>query len=320
MWGLISQLTFIAAMPTAKISICLSYIRVFKADQRHKLYIIALVVYMVVAYTVLFFLSLFQCKPISAFWQRTGQSASACTNITKAYYINGVSSLAIDVLLIAIVMPPILRLNMHRRQRIAVIAVISLGWIAVAAGIVRMVRTSRLIGATNIDPVWEGYDIVIWTAMEIHIAIFCAAAPCIKPLVVRLMPRFLGSTIGKGSVDTDTNLIKRNTLPLTTATSATQHGGGYNGLLIHTSDIYLEQGLRGHSTELTDEEGMAGNTSHSMNSRGPRTSSDEWHRHGGGEAGRDNESIFEVTLDGVRKATSKNPLKETAQDEKASER
>ena len=171
---------------------CISYRSVFHSDKISRMTLTVAIMLLITTGITFEFVSIFQCNPISHFWNDPFHRT--CINIQPAFYSNGVSNLLTDVMLIVIVVLQVLKLQMHQRQKIALLAVVSLGWLAVIAGIIRMVRVSRLVGPL-VDPAWDAYDITIWTGLEVHISLFCAAAPCIRPLVLKLMPHLLGSTL-----------------------------------------------------------------------------------------------------------------------------
>ena len=86
------------------------------------------------------------------------------------------------------------KLQMARRQKFGLIAVLSLSLLIIVAAIVRAVRVVHEIESTVGGAIpYESYDITVWTSVEINTALFCAAAPSLKPLIQRLRPGMLGS-------------------------------------------------------------------------------------------------------------------------------
>jgi hypothetical protein len=58
-----------------------------------------------------------------------------------------------------------------------------------------MVRVSAIFRKPDFDPSWDSYDVSLWTTTEIYVSLICAAAPGIKPVIVRIMPKLLGSSL-----------------------------------------------------------------------------------------------------------------------------
>lgn len=160
------------------------------------------------------FISIFQCRPISAFWTETVRKAQMCLDIRPAFYFNGASNILTDIILIVVAFSQVLQLQVHKRQKIALLAVLSLGWLAVLAGILRMARTAPVLNQ-RVDPLWDSYEFNVWSAVEVNVSIICVAAPCMKPLLLRWIPRLLGSAASRPSALThhDTTLSSTTTRP-----------------------------------------------------------------------------------------------------------
>lgn len=144
-----------------------------------------------------FFEVVFQCKPIHVYWTE-GRPSSKCLKDIPALFLNGSLNILVDMALMAIVSPRILNLKLNIRQKAALMAIVFLGFLAVAAGIVRMVRVGTTLlkdDTGNFDPSWDMYDISIWTSTEVYVSLICAAAPGVKPLISKILPHVLGTTL-----------------------------------------------------------------------------------------------------------------------------
>ena len=213
----ISQVLFIIALPLTKLSICLSYRRVFATSERDRSrYLVDIIVGLLVLTAVpLIFITIFQCHPISAYWSGS-PDRSMCLDLIPVFYVNGVSNMVTDAALILLLFPQILSLRMAHRQKIALLIVVSMGWFAVASGIARMVRSVHFLNSHG-DATYDFADVNIWTAIEVHISLICAAAPCIRPFIVQLMPRLLGTTISGTTTKGTFSTAPRASLPNTIA-------------------------------------------------------------------------------------------------------
>jgi hypothetical protein len=85
--------------------------------------------------------------------------------------------------------------QMNRRQKTSVIAILALGVFATAAALVKAGYISEY-GKTG-DWLWDSKDLTIWTVMECNVGIIAGNLPCLKPLFRTV----LGSTYGRGSND-----------------------------------------------------------------------------------------------------------------------
>ncbi len=76
-------------------------------------------------------------------------------------------------------------LSPRRRQSL------SLGILVIAAAIARVYLVTSL--ANNSDLTWNGYEITTWTTLEVLTGLFCASAPCIRPLLRQIAPGLMSS-------------------------------------------------------------------------------------------------------------------------------
>jgi hypothetical protein len=192
-----AQIILFPALALSKMSICLTYLRIFYTDKRGRYMIQALLVLLVLLTFPFMFEVAFQCRPIEVYWTE-GRPPGKCLQDFAGFLLSGSLNILVDVALMGIVMPRVLELQLHKRQRWALTGIVLLGSLAVVAGIVRMVRVSISITMPNFEPSWDSYDVSIWTSTEIYVSLLCASAPGVKPVVVKILPKILGSSFSRG--------------------------------------------------------------------------------------------------------------------------
>jgi hypothetical protein len=125
-----------------KISICLFYLRVF-VDRlsRHLVFgtLVVIGLYTIPCEAV----SIFQCSPIGGVYDFTLQSK--CIDTLPCFYISSIANILLDAWLIALVASRIWKLRMAHRQKIALLSVITLGWLVIIAAIVRVIRITLIL-------------------------------------------------------------------------------------------------------------------------------------------------------------------------------
>ncbi len=84
-------------------------------------------------------------------------------------------------------------LKMARGQKIALLAIVSLGVLVIVAAIVRLVQILRY--DFDGDRTWDFSNITTWTAIEVDTGLFCASAPAIRPVIRKLTPRFMSYSL-----------------------------------------------------------------------------------------------------------------------------
>ncbi|KAJ6196215.1 hypothetical protein J3E72DRAFT_396138 [Bipolaris maydis] len=123
-----------------------------------------------------------QCVPISAGWNYSlrppplGVGNAKCYSLgtfRKIGLFNGVIHILSDILLALLPTPLIWRLQMVRRARFTLVAVLSVGILAAIAGIIRQV---------SVGPLDEYGAYSIWNFTELHLGIIAASLPALKPI------------------------------------------------------------------------------------------------------------------------------------------
>lgn len=85
------------------------------------------------------------------------------------------------------------QVQMNRRQKSSIIAILGLGIFATAAALVKISFLPNY-GKTG-DWLWDSRNITIWTVLENNVGIIAGNLPCLKPIFRSV----LGSTYGRGS-------------------------------------------------------------------------------------------------------------------------
>ncbi|KAI4727659.1 hypothetical protein E4T49_04516 [Aureobasidium sp. EXF-10728] len=182
-----------------KLSLCALYLKVFTTSRSSRIFLYSVFAFVAVATIILECVSIFQCNPVEGVWNIAIQKKK-CIDTIPAFYASTVESVLVDVLLIAFAAPKIMRLNLHARQKNALLFTICLGGIPVIASIVRAVRVSNILHVE--DKTWVSFDSSIWSAVDANVSIICASIPSLKPLLRQIAPRFMGSTFGTSAPGT----------------------------------------------------------------------------------------------------------------------
>ena len=93
-----------------------------------------------------------------------------------------ISTVLFDFLVWALPLPTIYRANLPLTQRLALIALFSVGLFVVAAAGIRIYYLDIVLWETY-DVTWEGTHLWLWVAVEANLGIICGCVPWLKPLV-----------------------------------------------------------------------------------------------------------------------------------------
>ncbi|KAF2027016.1 hypothetical protein EK21DRAFT_72854 [Setomelanomma holmii] len=180
------------AMIFAKMSIGFLLLRV-SVKRLHTWTLYAAMATSVVAGGAFFFVTTFQCYPISYFWNRRTQSGSCVTNdlIVGLAYTYSFFSIVSDFTFAIIPGFLVWHLQLKRRAKVALVPLIAMGCIASAAVIARL---PYILQFNSPDFLWDTLDIAIWSTVEQGLAISAGSLATLRPIFFLVMSRLGLST------------------------------------------------------------------------------------------------------------------------------
>ncbi|KAI0404065.1 hypothetical protein F4802DRAFT_263231 [Xylaria palmicola] len=176
------------AMIASKISIGVFLIRLTISRLHH--YIIYVVMTLTVASgIVFFFVTLFQCHPVSFFWDKDIEGGTCIGGdiIAALTYLYSALSVICDFTFAILPIFLVFSLQIDKRTKIALIPILSIGTVASIAVVVRFPYTK-----TFLDPdfLWATIDIAIWSTAEQGLAVTAASLATLRPLFRTVGQRF----------------------------------------------------------------------------------------------------------------------------------
>ncbi|KIX01242.1 uncharacterized protein Z518_08967 [Rhinocladiella mackenziei CBS 650.93] len=196
----VSMWCYVTAASLVKISVLLFYRRL--SVRFSKLFLVATWVGIVynILYLIAFGLALLLiCHPVQAYWKSfdPGWASTHKFNCqTEGVSLPASAGLSVlgDFYSTLLPMLLIFHLDLPRRQKLALYGLFVLGFLAVAAGIVRTFLLYRLLNV-DYDFTWELWETWIWAVVELYVAIFAASAPALKPFLRRYFIETVGSLV-----------------------------------------------------------------------------------------------------------------------------
>lgn len=173
-----------------KLSILSFYLRMFSSSRPLERTLAWSTVAFVVAFGIpLLVASIFQCRP------GVTTTATMCFPFTPLLIASASLHSTTDAWLIALVIPCIWRLDIAPRQKAALGIVLSLGVFVIAASLTRLQLSLHANyrpgggGAGAGNSKYNTLAFFVMTVLECDVAIICASAPTLRPLLARLWPR-----------------------------------------------------------------------------------------------------------------------------------
>lgn len=123
--------------------------------------------------------SIFQCRPIHAFWDLEPQYPHTCLNDGAAVFSASLINILTDFMCTVLPMPLIWNLKLPARQRLAVMSIFGLGIVVNVAGSVRTAYVYESMLGTY-DATWMGWPILLSAAIEINLGLVCSLRPLLQ--------------------------------------------------------------------------------------------------------------------------------------------
>ncbi|KAJ5972602.1 uncharacterized protein N7479_002520 [Penicillium vulpinum] len=161
-----------------KFSILAQYHRIFAVKQ-FRIATIGVGLF-VFAYTIIcVFVNAFEChtKP----WRAWDPSfPTGCNNLPMTYFSTAGINIFTDIVILLMPLPLLMKLNLHTRRKYALIAIFLTGTFASVASIVRLNALYKYTTTTDVS--YDAIQILLWSQVEVNVAIISASAPSLRPL------------------------------------------------------------------------------------------------------------------------------------------
>ncbi|KAH6980945.1 hypothetical protein BKA56DRAFT_550770 [Ilyonectria sp. MPI-CAGE-AT-0026] len=179
---------YIITMIMSKLSIGYFLIRI-TVKKIHKFIVYGAMMASVIMGTAFLFVTLFQCRPISFFWNKDLLGTCVDIDVIIALtYLYSTVSLVSDLTYAILPMFLIWNLNMDLKSKIALVPIMTMACVASAAVAVRLpyVKDFR-----DPDFLWSTVDLAVWSAAEQGLAVAAGSFATLRPLL-RAISRKLG--------------------------------------------------------------------------------------------------------------------------------
>ncbi|KAF2016638.1 hypothetical protein BU24DRAFT_492692 [Aaosphaeria arxii CBS 175.79] len=191
-----SILTYTASLTFTKLSILLQYRRIFAVQKMRLPIYIAMGICAAYGITSVF-TGIFDCVPVDAFWDLTKKPTARCVNETTLWYSNAGLNIATDLLVAILPIKAIWDLQLPKKQKIALVFILTIGWFVCVVSILRLHALVELAQNPQ-DTTWYSTATAYWSAIEVNLGIVCASTPALKALVVKFVPAMLSKSFSTG--------------------------------------------------------------------------------------------------------------------------
>jgi hypothetical protein len=152
-------------------------------------------------------MTLFQCEPVNGIWDRS--IPSKCISTRGLVYSCAGISIFQDFIILLMPIPQLAGLHMNTRKKLNILAMFSVGAFATITSIIRLKFIAGI--DHSLDPTWDNVEPIIWSMVEIHVAIICACMPALRALFSRWFPNLFDITHRSQRSGSAFSLDKMNT-------------------------------------------------------------------------------------------------------------
>ncbi|KAG6042402.1 hypothetical protein E4U39_006011 [Claviceps sp. Clav50 group G5] len=189
----VMELLYFFQVAALKLALLFFYMRIFPAVTVQRL------LWGTVAFTALYglvfvFAGSMQCRPVRYFWTKwDGEHSGSCINVNGLAWSNAIISIVLDCWMLAIPLWQLASLHLSLKRKICVGLMFFVGTFITVVSILRL-RSLVKFGTDAMNPTWEFFGVGLWSTIEINVGIICTCMPTVRLLLVRLFPRWLGTT------------------------------------------------------------------------------------------------------------------------------
>ncbi|KAF2089794.1 hypothetical protein K490DRAFT_62671 [Saccharata proteae CBS 121410] len=182
---------YLSSLALTKISICCFYLRIFP-QQRFRIFVYICMACCAI-YGVSFVVAVWlQCSPLNLAWTAWSEPGlkAKCVNVNALGWTSASFNIALDLFVISLPMPQLLKLALSWRKKIHVMIMFGVGFFVTVVSMLRLKWMIQFSNSTNVT--WDYVPIGYWSTIEVHASILCASLPAIRALMLQLFPRSFG--------------------------------------------------------------------------------------------------------------------------------
>ncbi|KAI1324464.1 hypothetical protein F5Y16DRAFT_380989 [Xylariaceae sp. FL0255] len=175
------------ALGPTKISVLLLYRRIFGVDGRRFNIISMSLIMLTFAWTIIFFVAnaLQYINPADSWTKPPSEAPTRWDNITLVFLAQSYADVALDVLIIALPVPLVFKLQMTLKRKLQISVVFLLGALTTAASVTRTAiqyGVAREYESGNPDSTYFLAPIDYWPLIEASLGIVAASLPLLRPI------------------------------------------------------------------------------------------------------------------------------------------
>ncbi|CAJ2509530.1 Uu.00g145560.m01.CDS01 [Anthostomella pinea] len=176
---LATEVIYGVVIPLEKTSILLLYLRLFHIHRWFRVTTYVLIAYIWMWASSEILVAIFQCSPVALQWDKSLKGV--CIDQLQYYRWISVPNVIHDLVMLAVPMPVVWKLQVSIRQKVALIFVFLVGSIGCVASFIRLSIFFKTDAFS--DPTWASIQLMSWTLAEPGVIFICACMPSLWPML-----------------------------------------------------------------------------------------------------------------------------------------
>ncbi|KAF2797813.1 hypothetical protein K505DRAFT_297692 [Melanomma pulvis-pyrius CBS 109.77] len=192
-WFYGAQIMYKVVLMLNKISMVCLYYRIFAiSSKKFRIACHALNGFIIASGMAFIIGTIFQCTPISYFWDRRIPGGGRCFNNEPWWISYSVVQILTDVFLLVLPIQQVFTLSMTKTEKLGLSLIFGTGIFVTFASIYR--ATTLAMSANNPDPTWGPVPATVWSVIEPNAGIICTCLPMLRHPFIRLFGPLFGSS------------------------------------------------------------------------------------------------------------------------------
>ncbi|KAL9107016.1 MAG: hypothetical protein Q9227_008052 [Pyrenula ochraceoflavens] len=220
-WIVISSELYCVALMGYKLTILMTYHRIFSVSKRFK-YVCWSVMFVVVGYLFCNMITeVAGCIPLKKFWDE--KVSGHCVNYLALDITYGIFNVLTDFAIAILPLRSVWRLQMDRKEKIGLSLIFLTGIIAFVVALIRWIIAC--IDLTATDSSWIAGLTFLWSVLEVNTGLICACSLPLKPLLIKAThSELLSSLFSSRRSSIDKDITKTQTVTVETKRRWPGHG------------------------------------------------------------------------------------------------
>jgi len=165
-----------------------------------------LMIVVTLIFTIFFFLVLFLCYPVQAYWNVHLRATAKCLNEPNVIFIGSILKNIQEAIICTMPIPLVMRMNIPKRRKYGAAILLSIGYVILIVAVVRLYFIYKMLH--SYDGTWTQYPAFLAGSTETHTAVICSCIPAVRPLFSKVYKRIKSNLTRSSSEDSDTEKQK----------------------------------------------------------------------------------------------------------------